>query len=151
MKNSMLNKRFLITGLLTSLINLVLNAVAFAFILKDFYRAHPAGTAEFVEQLERKPDQLIVWAMVATSLGMGFFITLVMKWSGARSFRAGLKSGALVGFLFWGSVNFGLYASSHMFSQASVFVDLLCSGTAMMIACACAAWMLREKVIIKNA
>ena len=77
--------------------------------------------------------------MAATSLTMGFFITLVMKWSGARTFGEGLKKGALMGFLFWGSVNFGLYASANIFSLAGVFADLVSSATIMTLSGAFAA------------
>jgi hypothetical protein len=137
-----MNKRFMITGLLTSIVNLALHGLSYALILKDFYRAHPAGSAEYMQQLNRPPDQLIIWGMAATSLTMGFFITTIMKWSGARTFPTGLKYGALAGFLFWSSVNFGLYASSNIFSLPSVFVDLACSGTVMTLAAAFSAWML---------
>lgn len=135
-------KRFLITGLITSVINLLLQASAYFFFLKGFFEAHPAGSEEFLAQLNRKPEELIPWAMVATSLLMGYLITTVMKWSGASNFVSGLKNGAILAFLFWGSVNFGLYASSNFFSQAGVFVDLLCSATAMTVSAAFAAWML---------
>ncbi len=139
-----MTKRFLLTGFITTIINLLLNAIAYAFVLKDFYHSHPAGTEEFMNQLHRKPDQLIAWAMVATSVTMGYLITLIMKWSGAKTFLSGLKYGSIVGFLFWGSVNFGIYASSNVFSQAGMFVDLICSGTSMTIAAAFAAWMLNK-------
>jgi hypothetical protein len=135
-------KRFIITGLLTSVVNLALHGLTYALILKDFYRAHPAGSEEYMQQLNRSPEDLIIWAMAATSLTMGFFITTIMKWSGARTFLSGLKHGALAGFLFWASVNFGLYASSNVFSLPSVLVDLACSGTAMTLAAAFSAWML---------
>ena len=137
-----MNKRFILTGLLITIINLLLNALAYALILKDFYHSHPSGPEEFMKQLQRPPDQLIPWAMAATSLMMGFFITIVMKWSGAVTFISGLKKASVMGFLFWGSVNFGLYASSTFFSAASAFVDLLCSGTAMTFSGACAAFVL---------
>lgn len=133
--------RFIVVGLSTSALNLVLHGAAYALILKDFYRAHPAGSEAFVKELNRGPGELVWWAMAVTSLSMGFFITMVMKWSGAKTWLAGLSQGALVGFLFWSSVNFGLYASSRVFSGASVFVDLACSGTCMTIASAFAAWM----------
>jgi hypothetical protein len=139
-----MNARFIITGLLTSALNLLLHGAAYALILKDFYRSHPAGSEAFVKELHRSPDELIGWAMAATSLTMGFFITMVMKWSGAKTLVAGLRSGALVGFLFWSSVNFGLYASSRSFSRESVFVDLASSGLCMTIAAAFAAWMLNR-------
>jgi hypothetical protein len=141
-----MNKKFLITGLLTTIINLLLNIAVYVFVLKDFYRAHPAGSEEFMKQLHRPPDQLIAWAMIVTSIAMGFLITTTMKWSGAKTFTSGLKYGSILGSLFWCSVNFGLYASSNYFSQASVCVDFACSAASMTISGACAAWMLgREK------
>jgi len=137
-----MNKRFLFSGLVTTAINLVLHALAYIVILKDFFQSHPAVSDEFMKQLSRPPDQLIVWAMAVTSLSMGFLITLVIKWSGARTIVSGLRYGFIVALLFWGSVNFGLYASSNHFSQASVFVDYACSVTVMTISAATAAWML---------
>ena len=137
-----MNTRFLVSGLITAASSLVLNAAAFVGILKDFYRSHPAVSEEFMKQLHRRPDQLIVWAMAVTSLAMGFLITTAMKWSGARTFASGLKHGFVLAFLFWGSVNFGLYASSNFFSQATVFVDYACSVTAMTLSGALAAWLL---------
>lgn len=142
MKGSVLNKNFIVSGLSTTVINLVLNAAAYFFFLKDFFARHPAGSEEFMKQLHRPPDQLIVWAMFVTSLTMGFFITLVIKWSGALTFLSGLKNGFILGLLFWSSVNFGLYASSNLFSEAGVFADLACSVTAMTIAAAVSAWVL---------
>jgi len=136
--------RFIATALCTSVLNLLLNAAGYAFVLKDFYRAHPAGSAEFVQQLNRPPDQLIVWAMAVTSLTMGLFITTVMRWSGAKTFVTGLKQGAIVGFLFWSSVNSGLYASSNMFSLPSALVDTPLSALSMTISAAFAAWMLNR-------
>jgi hypothetical protein len=137
-----MNKKFIISGIITTVINLLLNAAAYIVILKDFYQSHPAVSEEFMKQLNRPPDQLIGWAMVVTSLAMGFLITTIIKWSGATTFTSGLKYGFIIALLFWGSVNFGLYASSNYFSQASVFVDYACSVTAMTISGAAAAWML---------
>ena len=137
-----MNKKFLISCLITSVINLLLNAAAYVFILKDFYQSHPAVSEEFRNQLSRPLDQLIMWAMVVTSLSMGFLITIVMKWAGANTFVSGLKYGFVFSLLFWGSVNFGLYASSNFFSTTSVFIDYACSVTVMTIAAAVAAWLL---------
>jgi hypothetical protein len=134
-----MNKRFIAVGFLTTVINLLLHAVAYFFFLKDFYHSHSTVSEEFMRQLYRQPDQLIGWAMVVTSLTMGFLITTIIKWSGATTFVAGLKRGFIVALLFWGSVNFGLYASSNFFSQASVFADYACSVTAMTISAAVAA------------
>jgi hypothetical protein len=137
-----MNKKFLVSGLITTVVNLLLHTAAYIFILKDVYRSYPAVSEEFRKQLSRPLDQLIVWAMVVTSLAMGFLITTVMKWAGANSFISGLKYGFVFSLLFWGSVNFGLYASSNFFSTTSVFIDYVCSVTVMTISAAISSWML---------
>jgi spore coat protein U-like protein len=95
-----------------------------------------------MKQLHRQPNQLIGWALAVSALAMGFLITTIIKWSGTKTFVAGLKKGCIIGLLFWGSVNFGIYASSNHFARATVFVDLVCSATAMTLAAAVAAWVL---------
>lgn len=136
-----MNKKFLVTGIITTIVNLLLNASAYFFLLKDYYRSYPAVSEEFMKQLHRQPGELIMWAMAVTSLSMGFLITLVIKWSGAKTFVSGLKYGFIFALLFWGSVNFGLYASSNFFSNVTVFVDYACSVSAMTISGAIAAYL----------
>lgn len=82
------------------------------------------------------------WALMVSALTMGFLMAIVMRWAGARSFGSGLKHGAILGWLFWASVNFGLYSSSHLFSPASVFMDWASSSTIMALSSAVAAWVL---------
>jgi hypothetical protein len=137
-----MNKNFILSGLAATIVNLLIVAGLHFLFLKNIMEAHPPVSAAFQKQLVRPPDQLIGWAMAATSLTMGFFIATVIKWSGARTFVSGLKKGFIVGFLFWSSVNFGLYASSNQFSQVGVFADLPCSILAMTVASASAAWVL---------
>ena len=129
------------TGIATAVMNLLLNGFVYAVFLKDFYETHPAVSESFSRQLSRPPEQLVIWAMVATSLAFGFFITTMIAWSGARDFRSGLKYGFILAFLFWSSVNFGLYASSNFFSRASLFADLFCSVAIMTFSGAIAAWI----------
>lgn len=140
-----MKKNFILSGLMASVVNLLLNAVSYFLFLKDVFEAYPPVSAEFHTQLVRPPGQLIGWAMAVTSLTMGFFIATVIKWSGARTFVSGLKNGFVVAFLFWSSINFGLYASSNHFSQVGVFADLACSVTAMTIAAAVSAWVLGKE------
>jgi hypothetical protein len=137
-----MKKRFFVAGIVTTITNLALHAAAYFLVLKDFYRSHPAVSEEFMNQLSRKPEDLVWWAMAVTSLAMGFLITWVMDRSGAKTFLSGLKQGFILGSLFWSSVNFGLYASSNYFSAASVFVDSASSTTVMTVAGAVAAWLL---------
>jgi hypothetical protein len=146
----MVRLRFLFTGLLVSAVNLCLNAMAYAFVLRDVYRSCPGVSEECSSQYGPSPDELIVWAMALTSLSMGYFITLVMKWSWARTFVTGIKYGAVVGFLFWISVNSGIYASSRMFSFTGLLADTFCSGLSMTLSAAVAAWMLGKADLRKG-
>lgn len=140
-----MSKNFIVAGLTATVVNLFLNAVAYFLFLKNLFETNPPVSAEFQKQLVRPADQLIGWAMVVTLVTMGFFIATVMKWSGARTFGSGLKKGFIIAFLFWTSINFGLYASSNHFSLTGVLADLPCSITAMTISSAFAAWMLGRK------
>jgi hypothetical protein len=105
-----MSARFIVTGLLTSLLNLLVHAG--------------------------------IWALVASALALGFLITIVVRWSGAKGVVAGLESGAIFGFLYWAGINFGLYSSSNHFSLPSTLVDLVCSALCMTLSAGFAAWML---------
>jgi hypothetical protein len=75
-------------------------------------------------------------------LAFGFFITTVIKWSGAKTFGSGLRHGFIIGLLFWTAINFGLFSAQNIFSLPSVFADLACSAFAMTISSGVSAWML---------
>ena len=137
-----MNKNFLLSGLVTAVVNLVLHAGAYFVFLKNFYATHPAGSEEYLNQLNRPPDQLIIWALLVSSLAFGFFITTTIKWSGARTFSSGLKYGLILGLLYWTSINFGLFSAQNIFSLPSVFADLAFSALTMTISAAVSAWML---------
>ncbi|MBK8845501.1 MAG: hypothetical protein IPO27_02650 [Bacteroidetes bacterium] len=137
-----MSKNFILTGLVTSITNLILHAGVFFSFLKDFYKSHPPGSIEYLNQLNRPPDQLIIWALLVSSLAFGFFITIVIKWSRAKTFGSGLRYGFIIGLLFWTAINFGLFSAQNIFSLPSVFVDLACSAFSMTISCGVSAWML---------
>ena len=137
-----MNRNFLLSGLVTALVNLVIHAGTYFVFLKNFYASHPAGSAEYLQQLNRPPDQLIIWALLVSALAFGFFITTTIKWSGAKTFGAGLKYGLILGLLFWTAINFGLFSAQNIFSLPAVFADLACSVFTMTIAGAVSAWML---------
>ena len=146
-----MNKNFILAGLVTTIINLLLHASAFFVFLKDFYATHPAGSKEYLEQLNRPPDQLIIWALLLSSLAFGFLITTTIKWSRANTFGGGLKHGFILGFLFWTAINFGLYSAQNIFSLPSVFADLACSTFAMTISAGVSAWILgKDKQLVNK-
>jgi hypothetical protein len=136
--------RFVATGLATSLVNLVLHGTIYFVFLKGYYAAHPAGSADFLKQLNKGGDQMVLWSLLLSALALGFFITIVVRWSGAKTFATGLGAGALFGGLYWAGMDFGLYASSNIFSLASTLVDIVCSAMCMALSSGFAAWMLHR-------
>ena len=137
-----MNKNFFIAALITTIVLFILNAVVYIIFLKDFFQNHPAVSPEFMKQLYRPDDQIIWWAVTACSVSIGTLITLVIKWSGARTFTAGLRSGFIFALLFLFSVDFGLLSSTNNFTTAGAFADITCSTLTVTISSGLAAWLL---------
>jgi hypothetical protein len=137
-----MNRNFFISGIITSVVNLMLQASVYFIFLKKFFATHPPGTDEYMKQLNRPSEDLIIWALLISALAFGFFITTTIKWAGAKSFSSGLKYGFILGVLFWTAMNFGLYSAQNIFSLPSVLADLLCSAFSMTISGAVSAWIL---------
>ena len=140
-----MNKNFFLAGLITSLSNLVLHSVTYFGFLKNFYANYPVGSPEYLKQLNRPADQLVIWALLVSALAFGFFITTMIKWSGAKTFTTGLKNGFIMASLFWTAMNFGLFSAQNIFSLPSVFADLACSIFAMTISAGISAWILGKE------
>ena len=137
-----MNIRFFISGMITSVVNLILQASIYFIFLKNFFATHPAGSDEYLKQLNRPSDEFVIWALLISALAFGFFITTTIKWSGAKTLRSGLKYGFILGVLFWTAMNFGLYSAQNIFSLPGVLADLLCSAFSMTISGAVSAWIL---------
>ncbi len=137
-----MNRIFFISGIITSVVNLILQASVYFIFLKKFFATHPTGSDEYMKQLNRPSEELIIWALLISALAFGFFITTTIKWSGAKSFSSGLKYGFILGVLFWTAMNFGLYSAQNIFSLPSVLADLLSSAFSMTISGAVSAWIL---------
>jgi hypothetical protein len=138
-------RRFILTGLVTTIVLFVLNAIVYVAFLKDFFQTPPAVSSEFMHQLYRHDDQLIVWAIVLSAIAVGFFVTTIIKWSGARTFVDGIKPSFVFGILFLASVDFGLLGTTNNFTTAGAFADMFCSTITLTISGALAAWMLGRR------
>ena len=137
-----MNKKFFLTGLATTVVLFILNAIVYLAFLKRFFQDHPAVSHEFMKQLYRPDDQLIVWAVILCTIAIGFLVTTVMKWSGERTFIGGLRAAFIFAILFLCSVDFGLLGTTNNFTNAGAFADIICSTITITISGALAAWML---------
>ncbi|MGZ3950384.1 MAG: hypothetical protein ACXVBZ_03260 [Flavisolibacter sp.] len=137
-----MNRNFFVTALITAVVLFMLNAFVFVAFLNDFFFRHPAISESFMKQLYRPQDEIVVWAAIASALAIGLLVTLVLQWSGARTFSAGLKRGFVFGVLLLSSVDFGLLASTNNFTTSGALADLICSTTTITASSAFCAWML---------
>ncbi len=114
-----MNVKRLSIGSITGLV--VLYAVGFVFwetLFADFFAAN-AGTAEGVQREEQ-----IIWAMALGTLLYAALITLMMDARGGPdSLVSGLKTGAIVGFLLWGTVDFIYFGFTNLNNLTAVIAD----------------------------
>ena len=137
-----MTKKFLAAGLVTTVALFLLNGIAYVAVLRNVFHSYHAVSEAFTSQLYRPDDQLIWWAVIGCSVAIGFLVTTVINWSGARTFASGVKSGFIFGFLFLCSVDLGLYASTNNFTLTGALADMACSTTTVTISSSIAAWML---------
>lgn len=84
--------------------------------------------------LNRPDNEMIWWALIVSNLVLAALQTLTLKWSGAKSWTDGLKTGALVGALYALSVDLGIYSMTTMITNITVvFVDTLAYALIMAV------------------
>ena len=94
----------------------------FGMILANFYAdALAAGSATGVPR-----DAPLVWAVALGALSYGALVTLAIgSRGGSPTVGAGIKVGAVVGFLVWFTADFMLYGISNVLNLTSAIVDPL--------------------------
>jgi hypothetical protein len=96
--------------------------VMFWTVLGNFYAyALSAGSATGVP---REPP--LIWAVALGALSYGALVTLAIgNRVGAPTVGAGIKVGAVVGFLVWFTADFILYGISNVLNLTSALIDPL--------------------------
>jgi hypothetical protein len=56
-------------------------------------------TANFNQCASNPPDQMIWWAIIASSLATGLLLALIFSWSNTSGAAAGAQKGAIIGAL----------------------------------------------------
>ena len=80
----------------------------------------------------RPEGEMVWWAMILSNLLIALFLTLFLKWSGARSVTDGLKTGALFGVLFTATIDLSLYSMTTMYkSLVPVVLETVASAIVM--------------------
>jgi uncharacterized membrane protein len=119
-----MNMKRLSIGSLVGLVALyVLGIVIWEMVFTDFFAAN-AGSAEGVNR-----ESPILWAAVLGTLFYAVLLTLAIEsQSGEKSLATGLKVGAVVGFLLWGTTDFILLAYQNVSTLNAAIADAVLEG-----------------------
>ena len=80
----------------------------------------------------RPEGEMVWWAMILSNLLFALFLTLFLKWSGARGIADGLKTGALFGAVFTSTIDLSLYSMTTMYnSLLPVVLETVVSAAVM--------------------
>lgn len=116
-------KRFVIGTLVGGVAVLAAGYLIFAMpLLRNFYAySMNAGSATGVAR-----EQPLVWAVALGALSYSALVTLVIgSRAGSVGTGAGIKIGAVVGFLLWFTADFMFYGISNVGNLTSTVVDPL--------------------------
>jgi hypothetical protein len=113
-------KRFVTGTVVGGIVLYAAGYLIFALGFAGFYAAN-AGSATGVERVPQ-----LVWAVALGSLAYGALVTLAIgSRAGSSNVGAGVKIGAVVGFLLWFTADFILYGIQNVSNLTRTVVDPL--------------------------
>jgi predicted DNA repair protein MutK len=116
-------KRMTIGTIVGGIVLYILGVVIWQMLFADFFAAN-AGSATGVAK-----EMPVVWAIALGSLLYAKLITYVLETgSGTKSVMDGLKAGAVVGLLLWGTVDFIYYGYFNLNNLTGVIADTVLEG-----------------------
>jgi hypothetical protein len=84
--------------------------------------------------INRPDGEMIWWAMILSNLLIALFLTLFLKWSGARGVIDGLKTGAMFGALFTATIDLSLYSMTTIYnSPVPIVLEIVVSAAVMAV------------------
>lgn len=76
-----------------------------------------------MNQCASKPDgEITWWALIASNLIIALFLTLFLKWSGAKNIKDGLKTGAIFGFLYAATIDLSFWSMTTMYNNIKFLI-----------------------------
>ncbi|MEN8117724.1 MAG: hypothetical protein ABFS16_12135 [Bacteroidota bacterium] len=106
----------------------LLGWLVYGILLMDF------SAANYNQCISRADGVMIWWALIASNLVLALFLTLFLKWSGAKTLIDGLKTGALFGLLMSLTLGLSYYSMTTMYNNfTGIIVDVVVSVMLMAI------------------
>jgi len=113
-------KRLLIGSIAGGVAIYILGYVFWEMVFADFFAAN-AGSAEGVPR-----EEVILWASGLGTLLYAALVTMTIEArSGATSVVDGLKAGAIVGALVWGTADFIFFANFNLSNLNATIADIV--------------------------
>ncbi|MEY2855120.1 MAG: hypothetical protein RL030_2252 [Pseudomonadota bacterium] len=112
-------RKFIVGTVVGAVALFAVGYLLFEVLLSDFYAAN-RGAATGVDR-----ESGIIWAQVLGALAYAALICYAMGARGAGSVSAGVKAGAVVGFLLWFAADLTLYSLQNVSNLTIALVDPL--------------------------
>jgi hypothetical protein len=113
-------KRLLIGSIAGGVALYILGYLMWGMVFADFFAAN-AGSAEGVPR-----EEVILWASLLGNLLYAALVTMTIEArSGATSVVDGLKAGAIVGFLVWGTADFIFFGNFNLSNLNATIADIV--------------------------
>jgi hypothetical protein len=131
------SKNYFLAGILGGIVYFLLGWLVYGMLLMN-YMEENAGLALGVNRVE-----MLLWSIGLGSLLYGFFLSYIFSCVGqVKTAAAGAKTGAWVGFLVAGAIDFTMYGTTNISTLNAVAVDILAATVMASITGAVVAWVL---------
>jgi hypothetical protein len=131
------SKNYFLAGILGGIVYFLLGWLVYGMLLMD-YMEENAGLALGVNRVD-----MLLWSIGLGSLLYGFFLSYIFSCVGqVKTAASGAKSGAWVGFLVAGAIDFTMYGTTNITTLNAVAVDILAATVLASITGAVVAWVL---------
>ncbi len=121
-------QKMLVSGIAGGIISFLGGYLVYGIALMDFFadNAGPGGKVAMLAEAD-----MIWWSLVVGCIVTGLVYSYVFnRWANINSFGAGLSAGAVLGLLMIAAFDFGLYATTSLYTLKSIIVDIL-AGTVL--------------------
>ncbi len=79
-------------------------------------------TANMNQCAARPMEEMVWWSMIVSNLLSALLLTLMLKWSGAKGFLDGLKTGAIFGGLLGSSIDLSFWSMTKLYNNFGALV-----------------------------
>lgn len=135
-------KKRILATLAGFVVYFILGFLFYGVLLMDFYASN-VGTATGVM---RSDDDMQWWALIAGNVMMAYLLVYIFgNWANITSFVAGLKAGAMIGFIMALGFGLNMYGTTNISNLTATVVDTFAMAAMMGATGGAVGWVLGRK------